>query len=83
MAETYIWLISPEQADKRLDSVLADEMDISRSMAQQWLEQGLVTAKDKELNKKDKLKEGTEVVVSVPEPVAYNILAEDIPLDII
>lgn len=83
MAETYIWLISPEQADKRLDSVLADEMDISRSMAQQWLEQGLVTAKDKELNKKDKLKEGTEVVVSVPDPVAYDILAEDIPLDIV
>ena len=34
----------------------AQEMDISRSAAQQWLEQGLVVAQGKSLNKKDKLK---------------------------
>lgn len=83
MAETYIWSITPEQAGKRLDIVLAEEMDISRSTAQQWLEQGLVTSDEKFLNKKDKLKDGAEVCVAVPEPVAYDILAEDIPLDII
>ena len=83
MAEEYIWSVTAEQVGKRLDVVLAEEMDISRSTAQQWLEQGLVTTHGKVLNKKDKLKEGTEVCVVVPEPVTYDIVAEDIALDIV
>ena len=83
MAERYTFKIQPEQAGGRLDSLLAQEMDISRSTAQQWLEKGLVTAKDKALNKKDKLPIGTLVHVEVPDPVAYEIAAEDIPLDIV
>ena len=82
MAETYVWTVTAQQAGKRMDSLLAEEMDISRSSAQQWLEQGLVTANGKILNKKDKLKEGTEVTVNAPDPVAYDIVAEDIPLDV-
>ena len=83
MAEEYVWLVTAEQAGQRLDSLLAQEMDISRSAAQQWLEQGRVAALGKTLNKKDKLKVGTEVCVSVPDPVAYEVQAEDIPLDIV
>lgn len=83
MAEEYIWVITAEQAAQRLDSLLALEMDISRSTAQQWLEKGLVSANNKILNKKEKLKEGTEVAVNVPDPVAYEIQAEDVPLDIV
>ena len=83
MAELYSWILTAEQAGKRLDSLLAEMMDISRSAAQQWLEQDLVTANGKILNKKDKLKEGTEIEVDVPDPVAYDILAEDIPLEIV
>lgn len=78
-----MWRIAEQQVGKRLDSLLAEEMDISRSTAQQWLEQGLATANGKVLNKKDKLKEGTEICVAVPDPVAYDIVAEDIPLDIV
>lgn len=83
MAEEYVWLVTAEQAGQRLDSLLAQEMDISRSAAQQWLEQGRVAAFGKTLNKKDKLKAGTEVCVTVPDPVAYEVQAEDIPLDIV
>ncbi|MBQ8683322.1 MAG: RluA family pseudouridine synthase [Clostridia bacterium] len=83
MAEIYVWCIDPEQAGKRLDAVLAVELDISRNAAQQWLEQGKVTSKGKPLSKKDKLTAGTEVVVDIPDPVAYEIQAEDIPLDIV
>lgn len=83
MAEEYVWLVTAEQAGQRLDSLLAQEMDISRSAAQQWLEQGRVAALGKTLNKKDKLKVGTEVCVTVPDPVAYEVQAEDIPLDIV
>ncbi len=83
MAEEYIWSVTAEQAGKRLDAVLAQEMDISRSAAQQWLEQGRVTATGKVLDKKNKLVEGTAITVEVPEPVAYELEAEDIPLDIV
>lgn len=83
MADIYVWSITAEQASKRLDVLLAEEMDISRSTAQQWLEQELVTANGKVLNKKDKLKASTEVCVEVPDPVAYDIVAEDISLEIV
>ena len=83
MADTYHFEIQPEQASLRMDSLLAQELDISRSAAQQWLEKGLVIANGKVLNKKDKLSSGTLVSVDVPEPVAYEIAAENIPLDIV
>ncbi len=83
MAEQYVWSIRVNQAEQRLDSVLSKELDISRSVAQGWLEQGLVTANGKTLNKKDKLKIGTDIQVDIPDPVEYDIQAEDIPLDIV
>ena len=83
MAERYTFEIQSEQVGMRLDSLLAQEMDISRSAAQQWLEKGLVVANEKVLNKKDKLSQGTVISVDVPDPVAYEIAAEDIPLDIV
>lgn len=83
MAEIYEWIIAPEQVGVRLDALLAQELDISRSQAQQWLEKGLVSANGKELNKKDKLKAGILVSVEIPEPESYDVLAENIPLDIV
>ena len=83
MAERYEWIITPEQVGQRLDALLAKEMDISRSAAQQWLENGLITSHNKALNKKEKLPVGTTVYVDIPEPVAYEVGAEDIPLDIV
>lgn len=83
MAETYVWNITAEQATTRMDAVLAAEMDISRSAAQQWLEKGFVTANDKILNKKDKCKIDTEILVRIPDPEPYEVVAESIPLDIV
>lgn len=83
MTDCYEWLVSAEQAEKRLDTMLATELDISRTTAQQWIEKGLVTLDGKVLNKKDKLPQGSRVLVNVPEPVAYEVCAEDIPLDIL
>lgn len=83
MAERYEWTISQEQGGIRLDALLAKELDVSRSQAQQWLENGLVMSGDKVLGKKEKLKAGASVVVNIPDPVAYEIEAENIPLDIV
>ena len=83
MAERYEWSITAEQSSVRLDALLAQELEISRSQAQQWLEKGLVKAGEKVLNKKDKLKDGTIITVDIPDPVAYEVIAEDVPLDIV
>jgi len=83
MAERYEWTISQEQGGIRLDALLAKELDISRSQAQQWLENGLVMTGEKVLSKKEKLKAGASVVVNIPDPVAYEIEAEHIPLNIV
>lgn len=83
MAETYELIVTAEQSATRLDSLVAQELDVSRSSAQQLIEDGLVTAGDKILNKKDKLKEGTTVQVAIPDPVPYEIEAENIPLEIV
>jgi len=83
MAERYEWTISQEQGGIRLDALLAKELDVSRSQAQQWLENGLVMTGEKVLSKKEKLKAGASVVVNIPDPVAYEIEAENIPLDIV
>lgn len=83
MAERYEWQIRPDQSDQRIDAVLAKEMDISRSAAQQWLEKGLVTVNNKAINKKDKLSIGMLVSVDIPDPIAYEIQAENIPLDVV
>ena len=83
MAELYEWEISKEQTAVRLDALVAKELNVSRTTAQQWLEKGLVTSGAKILSKKDKLKAGTLVSVEIPDPVAYEIVAEAIPLDIV
>ena len=83
MAERYEWTVDSDQVGQRLDALLAKVMDVSRSTVQQWLEKGLVTSGNKVLNKKDKLSCGTLVCVDVPDPISYDVAAENIPLDIV
>lgn len=83
MSELYEWIVTPEQSGVRMDSLLAQQMEISRSSAQQWLERGLVSTGNKTLTKKDKLTQGTVIKVQIPEPEAYEVIAEDIPLEIV
>lgn len=84
MAELYNLTVEPAQAGMRLDAFLAEALDgISRSHGVKLIEAGKVTIAGQALNKKYALKAGDEVDVEVPEPVEAEILAEDIPLDIV
>lgn len=68
----------------RVDSFVAQQLpDVSRNMAQQLAEQGFVCRAGKELKKNDKVFEGDEIIVSVPEPEPLDAVAQDIPLDIV
>ncbi len=83
IVETKTWIVPPEQQNKRIDAFLASELDISRSMAQQWLSESNVHINGKTVNKSYKLVGGEEIVVDISAPVAYEVKPEDIPLDIV
>ena len=71
-------------AGERLDAFLARCGDgLTRSAAQKLLEEGCVLRNGKPGKKNDKLNIGDEIHVTVPEPKEVDIVAKDIPLDIV
>ena len=69
---------------ERLDAFLARCADgLSRSAAQKLIEEGNVLRNGKKAKKNDKLNTGDEISVTIPEPKEVDIVARDIPLDIV
>lgn len=69
--------------ENRLDKLISDSSELSRSAAAKLIERGLVTVNGKSVDKKTVLKSGEIAVVEIPEPEPQDILPEDIPLDIV
>ena len=69
---------------ERLDAFVARVCpDLTRSAAQKLMDQGAVTRNGKPGKKNDKLNPGDAIEVTIPEPKAVDIVAKDIPLDIV
>ena len=69
---------------ERLDAFLARSVEgLTRSAAQRLLEEGCVTRNGKPGKKNDKLNIGEEISVEIPEPKETDIVAKDIPLEIV
>lgn len=73
------------EENKRIDALIANALDdVSRSYVVKLIEEGKVTVNDKlETSKKAKLKVGDLIVVDMPEPEVLEVVAEDIPIDIV
>lgn len=67
----------------RLDKLISDNSELSRSAAAKLIERGFVTVGEKAADKKTVLKSGEIAAVTLPEPEARDILPEKIPLDIV
>lgn len=80
-----IFAVLPEQEGKRIDAFVCEQLDgITRSMVQNWIEQGHVTlASGKTIKKNYKVNAGDEVIVQMPEPQSVEIEPENIPIDIV
>ena len=77
-------ILFPDTAGERLDAYLARSVpDLSRSGAQKLLEDGFVTLNGKKAKKNDRLNPGDEISVEIPDPQPVDIVAKDIPLEIV
>ena len=69
---------------ERLDAFLARCADgLTRSAAQKLIEEGHVMRNGKPGKKNDKLNPGDEISLTIPEPREVDIVAKEIPLDIV
>lgn len=77
--------VSPEDSGARLDAFIGWNTDeLSRSYAVKLIEKGLVSVNGRAVgSKKYALSEGDTVVIDVPEPEILEVMAEDIPLDVV
>ncbi len=71
------------QGGVRLDKLIADNTELSRSAAARLIEDGAVLVDGKLANKKDAPKAGARVDITLPEPQSVDILPENIPLEIV
>ena len=78
-----ILTVSPEQAGRRLDTVLADAASLSRSGAAKLIEAGAVTVNGASSSKNYLLRAGDELCLTLPEPREICAQPEDIPLNIV
>ncbi|WP_273324778.1 RluA family pseudouridine synthase [Vallitalea guaymasensis] len=82
--DSYTFLIEAEDAGMRIDKFISDRMpDYSRSFIQKLIKENDLTVNNSEIKSNYKLKARDEINIVIPEPKELDIVAEDIPLDIV
>lgn len=78
-------IYTPDKSEEgmRLDAYIAAASGLSRTAAARLIESGDVTVCGKPASKKQAVKAGDEVELSLPEPEEYEVEAENIPLNIV
>ena len=83
MSKTFLFTADESRVGLRLDVAVASYFsDVTRSRAQQLIEEGDVSVNGVRQTKNYKLKAGDRLCVNTPEPKAVETAPEDIPLDI-
>lgn len=78
--EIYLADLSGERIDKWL---ISQNCELSRSLIQKLLDDGSITVNGKSVNKNYKIRQNDEIVVTIPDPVQLDAVAQNIPIDII
>lgn len=71
------------QGGARLDKLISEQTELTRSAAARLIEQGMVTVNGAPAQKKTVPENGAAVVITLPEPQPCDILPENIPLEIV
>ena len=78
------FIIEEEQSGERIDKFLSDSIpDLSRSYIQKLIKEEQVTVNQKVVKSNYKLNTGDQLKLTEPELTEPDIVAEDIPLDIL
>lgn len=77
-------LTIPEPGGERLDAWLAKELpDLSRSRIQSLIKSGNIRLNSGKVKAKAALHAGDRITIDIPEPEALNLIAQDLPLEVI
>ncbi len=76
-------ILIADTSGERLDAFLARAGEMSRSAAQKLIEQGTVQKNGKVPKKNERLEPGDQIEFEIPEPVAVDIAAKEMPLEIV
>lgn len=80
----HVFFAQADDSGVRIDKFLARNLpDQTRSFLVKLMEEGHVWVNGKQASKSDKLQEGSMVEIEIPQPVALQVEAENIPLDIV
>ena len=83
MEET-ILIVHKESENKRIDKYLSEVLNgKSRSYIQGLIEKENIKVNNETIKSNYKLKENDEILISMPEAIELEVVAEDIPLDIL
>jgi 23S rRNA pseudouridine1911/1915/1917 synthase len=79
---SYSLTVEPGESG-RLDRLVSDRLDLSRTRVQALLAEGRITLEGRPARKSDSVAPGMRIEVVVPPPVAVDIPAQDLPLDVV
>ena len=85
MEESVVVTVTGEDVGKRIDALVADRTELTRSAAVRLIESGevLLEGASGKLSKNYKLRDGDTITVSIPEPEPSDAMPENIPIDVI
>ena len=75
--------VCESDGETRIDVFAAGAAGVTRSMAAALVSEGLVSVNGKTVSKSCKVKKGDTVLITVSDPKEYDIVPENIPLDIV
>ncbi len=83
MVDAHIFVISADEAGKRIDKIISSNTDgLSRSAVQKLIDEGNVSVNSIVITKNYKVRAGDKIALVIPKPKELEIIAENIPLDI-
>ncbi|MEO0452896.1 MAG: RluA family pseudouridine synthase [Verrucomicrobiota bacterium] len=83
MADFFSYQMREEDLGVRLDRLLAEQLDLSRSQIQRLFSEEKISCESKILVPRAKVEPGKTIDIEIPEPISDEIQAEPIPLNVI
>ncbi|MBR1739440.1 MAG: RluA family pseudouridine synthase [Ruminococcus sp.] len=75
--------VLPEEAGTRIDKLISDKAELTRSAAAKLIEKGAVTVSGKAAAKNHKVRAGEIIFAEIPDPEELRAEPQDIPIDIV